>query len=112
MPTYAVQYEYDDRHDVQDDVRPAHRAFLRALLEDGALLASGPLRGDAAHDRAAAPGSADTPTGPAPAGALLLLRADSAHAALRLLDADPFRGAGVIAARSAREWDPVIGPFA
>ena len=93
MPTYAVTYEYDDRAALRDELRPAHRFFLRALLEDGVLLASGPLG----------------TTGP---GALIVLSADSADAALAVLDADPFRTAGLIASRQAREWDPVLGPWA
>lgn len=94
MPTYAVEYEYDDRSAERDRVRPEHRAFLRGLHDDGALLASGPWTGPDA-----------TP------GALLLVRAASADEALGTLDADPFVRAGLVTGRSAREWDPVIGPW-
>jgi uncharacterized protein len=107
VPTFAVHYEYDTRRDVQDAVRPDHRAFVRSLLDAGTLLASGPLRGEPAHD-----GGARTGPDATPPGALLIVRAPSADAALRLLDADPFREAGVVVSRSAREWDPVTGPFA
>ena len=30
----------------------------------------------------------------------------------RLLDADPFAREGLVASRTLRRWDPVIGPFA
>ena len=92
MPTFAITYGYDDRRAEQDVLRPDHRAFLRRLHDDGALLASGPW----------------TEGG---SGALLLMRADDGAAALALLDADPFWAAGFIAERAARGWNPVIGPW-
>lgn len=106
MPTYAVQYEYVTDGDRLDAVRPSHRAFLRGLLEDGALLASGPLSGvlrsDPEDDGSAQPA----------AGALLLVRAADTGAACRTLDADPFWVEGLVVRRTVRAWDPVIGPFA
>lgn len=107
MATIAIEYEYDPRDDLVEQHRPAHRAFLRGLLAEGVLLASGPLRDGALREDATG-----TSGSPAPAGALLLLRADSPAAALSLLDDDPFRAAGLLLSRSAREWDPVTGPFA
>lgn len=94
VPVFAVTYEYDERAGARDAVRPDHRAFLRRLNDEGVLLASGPLSG--------APGP----------GALLLLRADDEAAALRTLDEDPFGVAGLVADRTVRGWDPVIGPWA
>jgi uncharacterized protein YciI len=94
VPVFAVTYEYDQRDDVRDAVRPDHRAFLRGLHDAGVHLASGPL------------------TGGSGSGALLLLRADDEEDALAVLDEDPFWTAGVVADRSARGWDPVIGPWA
>ncbi|ACQ80432.1 YCII-related protein [Beutenbergia cavernae DSM 12333] len=95
MPVYAVEYTYAHTPDavaVRDEVRPAHRDFLRGLERDGRLLASGPFTGSP--------------------GALLLVRGDDADEALRALDADPFAAAGIIADREARAWEPVIGPWA
>ncbi|WP_225754348.1 YciI family protein [Actinotalea sp. Marseille-Q4924] len=107
MPIYAIEYRYDSRPGVLDAGRPAHRSFMGRLHADGVLLASGPLRGEPlTDDGAAAPGEPGAP------GALLLLRADSAQAALRILDDDPFRGAGLIASRTVREWELVTGAFA
>ncbi len=94
MSTFAVEYTYDaDRSAESDRIRPEHRAFLRELLDQGRLLASGPWVGEAP-------------------GALLLIVAEDAAAAEALLDADPFHRAGLITRRSIRGWNPVIGPFA
>ena len=91
---FAVTYTYDPlTAETADRVRPEHRAFLARLADSGDLVASGPWLDGAA-------------------GALLLLRAESAAAVEALLDTDPFRAAGVIAERAIREWDPVIGVFA
>lgn len=92
MPTFTVTYAYDSRDDARDALRPDHRAFLRGLFEAGTLLASGPWT----HG---------------PAGALLVVRADDDAAALAALDADPFWVAGLVAERSVRGWNPVIGPW-
>lgn len=103
MPVFAVQYDYVDRPDALTEVRPAHRAFLSGLVEDGALLASGPFR--------LGPGETWPPADGTGAGALLLVRAASAQAAAELLEPDPFNTAGLIERRSVRGWVPVMGPF-
>lgn len=92
MPVFAVTYVYDSRDAERDALRPDHRAFLRSLHEQGVLLASGPW------------------TQGAP-GALLLVVADDEAGAVALLDADPFWTAGLVTDRSARGWNPVIGPW-
>ncbi len=94
MAIFVVEYVYDSaRADEVGVVRPRHREFLAALHEEGVNLASGPwTEGEA--------------------GALLLIRADSAEGALAALDADPLHEAGLIARRTARGWDPVIGAVA
>lgn len=107
MAIYAIEYEYDPRADVVEAHRPAHRAFLRDLFEQGVVLASGPTRGGVLREDAAG-----TTEATAPDGALLLVRADSPADALGLLDDDPFRLTGLLVARSAREWYPVVGPIA
>nr|WP_100351069.1 YciI family protein [Luteimicrobium subarcticum] len=95
MPFFAVSYAYSDDVALRDEHRPAHRAHLRELLDAGVLAASGPL--------GAAEGEPD--------GALLVVRAPDADGALAVLDDDPFLATGVVAARSARRWDPVMGPW-
>lgn len=91
---YVVEYVYDPARRAElDELRPAHREFLRSLHDRGDLVASGPwLEGDP--------------------GALLLLRADDPGRALAALDADPFRLAGLVVGRTARAWNPVIGDLA
>jgi uncharacterized protein len=92
MSTFAVIYTYVEDSDAQRDAhRPAHRDFLRGLHDAGRLRASGPF------------GAGVT------AGALLLLEGGSADEVGTLLDDDPFREAGVLADRSIRPWDIVIG---
>lgn len=94
MSTFAVEYSYDpDRATDMERIRPGHRAFLRSLLEEGSLLASGPWVGEAP-------------------GALLLIVAEDPAAVEQMLKADPFQQAGLITQRHIRGWNPVIGPFA
>jgi uncharacterized protein YciI len=94
MTVFAVQYIYDEQARRRDKVRPEHRTFLGRLLEQGALLASGPLADDGAP------------------GALLIMSAASAAEVGSLLDADPFNREGLIKARVVRQWTPVFGPWA
>lgn len=93
VPIFAVTYAYAAPDEELAAVRPEHRAFLRGLLDQGVLLASGPWADGVA-------------------GALLLLRAVDGDAALAALDPDPFWAAGFIASRDVRGWNPVIGPWA
>lgn len=93
MSTFAVEYTYDAARSADADrIRPEHRAFLRDLLDQGRLLASGPWVDEQP-------------------GALLLVVADDVLAVTELLDADPFHHAGLITSRTIRRWNPVIGPF-
>lgn len=94
MTVFAVQYIYDEQARRRDKVRPEHRAFLSTLLDQGALLASGPLADDGAP------------------GALLIMAAASAGEVGALLDDDPFAVEGLIKARVVRQWTPVFGPWA
>ncbi len=87
----AVRYDYDPTRDLAP-TRPAHRQFLRDLLEAGAVITSGPL--------------------PASNGALLVMEADSPEAALQLLESDPFLTGGFILRRTAEQWVPVLGVLA
>lgn len=89
MAIFAVLYRYSDDVAARDAHRPEHREFLAGC--EGLLL-SGPLT--------------------EPAGALLLVTAESAEQVEQLLDADPFRRAGVITDREVRPFDPVLGELA
>ena len=92
MSIYAVSYTYSDDVATRDEVRPSHRDFLRGLNAEGVVRASGPVDGGV--------------------GALVVLGAESTEDALRIQDADPFQVRGVIAERSVRQWDVVIGGLA
>lgn len=94
MPVIAVHYTYSGDTALADAHRDEHRAFLRTLHADGTLVLSGPY---AVHPQSGSP------------SALLVLRAESAEAALAVLEQDPFLLRGVIVDRSAREWTVVIG---
>ena len=89
MAIFAVSYRYSDDVAARDTHRPEHREFL-AQCEG--LLLSGPLSD--------------------PAGALLLVAADSAEQVEQRLDGDPFRREGVIVERVVRSYDPVLGSLA
>ena len=95
MAIYAVTYTYAaNSTEARDQHRPAHREDVGKLSEEGVNLVSGPF------------GPGDAP------GALLLLRADSAEAALAYTEPDPFRTEGLVSDVSVREWIPVVGPLA
>ncbi|MET4590190.1 YciI family protein [Arthrobacter sp. 754] len=93
MTVFAVEYVYAaDSSAVLDEHRPAHRAWLAGLAEDGQLLTSGPY-GDGA-------------------GALLIFKVQDEAALNDLLKQDPFAVAGAIAGIRSTEWTPVIGILA
>jgi uncharacterized protein YciI len=91
MPYFATVYRYTDDDATRDEVRPAHRDYLRELSEQGRLAVSGPYVGG---DRG---------------GALLIFVADDEAAALELSANDPFMLQGLVEERTVREWQPVSG---
>ncbi|MCF7547730.1 YciI family protein [Pseudonocardia sp. WMMC193] len=91
MSTFAVIYTYTDDTDTRMQARPKHRDYLAALPE---LVVAG----------------AWSPS--EPAGGLLIFRAADKSAVQKLLDADPYAEAGVIANVEIREWVPPLGPAA
>lgn len=94
MPVFAVVYTYTDDSAGRDTHRPAHRAYLGTLAEQGVNLCSGPF-------------------GPEEeAGALLLFRAADKAAAVAHTERDPFRIQGLVGEVSVREWAPLLGPAA
>lgn len=90
MAIFAVEYTYIDDAELIQKHRPEHRAFLAAQREAGTVLLSGP--------KVTEPGSA-----------LIIVRAETADEAGRILDADPFNNHGIIAHRAIAEWNVVIG---
>lgn len=91
MPIYAVTYSYSTDDATRDQVRPAHRDYLRELVDQGALLLSGPWA------------SGELP------GALLLFSTDDRDAVEEIVAKDPFTEAGVIEEYAVTEWEPVLG---
>lgn len=95
MAVFAVHYTYQITQNADRDLyRPAHRGYLRELLAEGKVLASGAYV------------DADNP------GALLIFQADSAGAVAELLRIDPFMVHGLVAAADIREWAQAMGPWA
>lgn len=90
MAIFAVEYTYIDDAEVIQEHRPEHRAFLTEQRKAGTVLLSGP--------KVTEPGSA-----------LIIVRADTADEAGRVLDADPFNHHGIITHRAIAEWNVVIG---
>ena len=85
---FAASIEYLQDATVVEAHRPAHRAYLTTLLEQGRLFASGPY----------ADGS----------GALIIYEADTVDAAESLLKADPFHAAGVFLQWTLRPWKVIF----
>jgi uncharacterized protein YciI len=95
MAVFAVHYTYRSAQNADRDLyRPAHRGYLRELLAEGKVLATGSYVDD------------ENP------GALLIFRADSAAAVADLLRIDPFMVHGLVAAADIREWAQAMGPWA
>ena len=95
MRLYVIEYRYrPDLKFLVEDMRPAHRTYLRDLQAQGRLITSGFLK-DATFD-----------------GAMLVVHADTAEDAIALLDEDPFVEAGVVQDVIARQWIPTLGPDA
>ena len=85
---YVASIEYLQDATIVEAHRPAHRAYLTSLLDQGKLFASGPF----------ADGS----------GALIIYEADSPEAAEGFLLADPFHAAGVFLRWQLRPWKVVF----
>jgi uncharacterized protein YciI len=93
MPVFAVQYSYVDDPARVTEHRPAHRDFLRALLEQGTVLAAGAYTDG-------------------PVGALLIFRGDSEQDIARILQDDPFQKLDLVADCKIRAWGQAMGPWA
>lgn len=91
---FAVMYSYSPDMALQDATRPSHLEHLRRLVDDGALVASGPWGPDDAR------------------GGLLVFHARDRAAVQAIVDSDPFVIQGVVASCDIREWVPLLGPAA
>jgi uncharacterized protein len=88
MPTFAALIEFTDDDALRQETRPGHRHYLRSLLEAGKLRMSGPWADDT--------------------GAMIVYETADAAEAQAILDADPYRAAGVIANATIKEWNIVL----
>ena len=88
MGAFVALLDFTDDADLRQQTRPAHREYLRSLFETGKLRLSGPWADDT--------------------GACIVYEADSLDEAQALLNADPYRAAGVLADARIREWKIVL----
>ena len=88
MGLFAALLEFTDDDELRQQIRPGHREYLRTLLDAGKLAMSGPWADDT--------------------GALVIYEAEDQAEAERLLAADPYRAAGVLADARIREWRVVL----
>ena len=91
MAKFVVQLVYGPDQDKRLEVRPAHREYSAKLAEQGALLAGGPYADQL--------------------GAMLVYEAADRDELQRILDADPYAEAGVLAETTVREWTAVTGSW-
>ena len=89
MAWYLVEIRY-----VQEklaEVRPRHREFLNRLVAAGTVAIAGPFADNT--------------------GGVVLYQAADAESLQELLDQDPYAIEGVIAERTVREFNPVLGAW-
>lgn len=88
LATFVALLEFTEDADLRQQTRPAHRDYLRSLLEAGKLRLSGPWTDDT--------------------GACVVYNAETQSEAEALLNADPYRAAGVLADARIKEWKIVL----
>lgn len=92
MALFAVEYSYiAETSSGRDTHRPAHREWLRSLVDAGVVRSSGPY--------------------PDGSGALIIVEADDRAAVDARLTEDPFAKAELIENVRVNEWAPVMGTF-
>jgi uncharacterized protein len=87
MSFFVLEYRYADQ-EARARVRPDHLAYLKSLLEEGAVVLAGPV-GDGT-------------------GALMVLQVGSEQEARRVIEDDPYTAAGVGVDHVLRPWNVVI----
>ena len=85
---FAATIEYLTDKERVESIRPAHRQYLRGLLEKGKIAATGPFLDGY--------------------GALIIYEADSPEEAESLLKGDPFHDNGIFVRWVIRPWNPVM----
>ena len=92
MHIYIVRMDHPDGTGWNTFVRE-HVIYLKGLIEQGKLLASGPLKNT-----------------PLRAG-FLIFRAETRDEVQSMIGADPFAREGLIAHLDIQQWDPLFGQF-
>ena len=92
MAWFTVDVTYTEDRDLLMSVRPRHREYLARLVESGEVVAAGPWAGDL--------------------GGFTIFQVADRAALDELIAQDPYTTDEVAAARTVREWKPVIGAFA
>ena len=88
MAVYAVMITFGDK-ELRDEVRPAHREFLKARFDEGVLIESGPWLDDT--------------------GALLVYEAETEAKLLEILAQDPYwQNIGIIGNETVKEWNRIF----
>ncbi|GAA4697095.1 MULTISPECIES: YciI family protein [Kocuria] len=93
MSIFAVTYSYGGPTETLNEHRPAHRAYLGELAQQGKIMGSGPFTDQGA------------------AGALLVFSAESAEEVRAILAEDPLVIQGVVTDHSVREWSINTGTW-
>lgn len=90
MPVYLVRMDHPDGAGWGEHVR-AHILYLQRLIQEGKLLASGPLR--------------NTPL----RSGFLIMKGDTMQQIEEMVANDPFAVNELICALRIEEWDPLFG---
>ena len=93
MSIYIVRMEHPDGDGWGKHVVP-HVLYLKNLIKEGKLLASGPLKGTKLR-----------------AGFLIMV-GDSREEIAAMVEADPFATEGLICGLTIEQWDPLFGMLA
>jgi uncharacterized protein len=93
MPFFSVTYAYPTDTTRQDEIRPAHLAYLGERIAAGELVVAGPW------------GAEDAP------GGLLIYSVADRDAIQAIVDADPFVQEGVVVSSDIHEWLAIAGPL-
>ena len=88
MAKYVLELRFDQDNEKRLAVRPRHREYLRALLEQGKLFMAGPWSDDS--------------------GAIIIYEAEDEAEVRAILAADPYSDAAVYSIVALREWRPIL----
>lgn len=93
MSIFAVTYSYGGPVEVLNEHRPAHRAYLGELAQQGKVMGSGPFTDHGA------------------AGALLVFSAENEDEVRAILAEDPLMLQGAVTEHTVREWSINTGAW-